>query len=203
MLFIRSLNITWIQKLYYKFSGIDAFFTGKIRQYDHIKDYPLESHGFEDALNAYLFKSHTGGLVNLLHYGDAVSMKHSLESRLPFMDYRLVEFVFTLPSEFKVQNGVGKYIHREALKGIVPNFILSNPIKIGFDTPLIHLFSKTDSNSAVATLLSKRCLNRGLFSEKAIRKALYSQKLGKAQYSRYLYRMLSVELWFKEFIDVN
>jgi len=201
MLFIRYSNKTWIQKLYYKFSGIDAFYTGKIRKYDHIKDYPQEPQGFENALNAHLFKSHTGGLVNLLHYGDAISMKHSLESRLPFMDYRLVEFVFTLPSEFKVQNGVGKYIHREALKGIVPDFILSNQIKFGFDSPLLHLFSKTEANSCASILLSEKCLNRGLFSEKAIHKALLAQKSGNANFSRYLYRMLSVELWFREFID--
>ena len=197
MLFIRDSNIAWIQKLYYKISGIDAFYTGKIKQYDRIKDYPKEPRSFDNSLNAYLFKSHTGGLVNLLHYGDAVSMSHSLESRLPFLDYRLVEFVFTLPSEFKVQNGAGKYIHREAMKGIVPDFILSNPIKFGFDSPLLHIFSNKDANSACAILLSEKCLNRGLFSEKAI----LSLKSGNGDYSRYLYRMLSVELWFREFID--
>jgi asparagine synthase (glutamine-hydrolysing) len=201
MLFIRDSNIFWIQKLYNKISGIDAFYTGKIKRYDHIKDYPKEPRSFDNALNAYLFKSHTGGLVNLLHYGDAVSMAHSLESRLPFMDYRLVEFVFTLPSGYKVQNGVGKYIHREAMKGIVPDFILSNQIKFGFDSPLLHLFSETDPNSAASVLLSEKCLNRGLFSENAIRQAINKQKTGNGNYSRYLYRMLSVELWFREFID--
>lgn len=201
MLFIRDSNISWIQKLYYKISGIDAFYTGKIMRYDHIKDYPKEPRSFDNALNAYLFKSHTGGLVNLLHYGDAVSMAHSLESRLPFMDYRLVEFVFTLPSEYKVKNGVGKYIHREAMKGIVPDYILSNPIKFGFDSPLLHLFSETDPNSAASVLLSEKCLNRGLFSENAISQALNKQKKGNGNYSRYLYRMLSIELWFREFID--
>lgn len=201
MLFIRDSNIAWIQKIYYKISGIDAFYSGRIKLYDHIKDYPKEPSSFDNALNAYLFKSHTGGLVNLLHYGDAVSMAHSLESRLPFMDYRLVEFVFTLPSEYKVKNGVGKYIHREAMKGIVPDFILSNPIKFGFDSPLLHLFSKTDLNSAATVLLSEISLNRGLFSKKAIRRAFLEQKQGKGNYSRYLYRMLSVELWFRKFID--
>jgi asparagine synthase (glutamine-hydrolysing) len=201
MLFIRDSNISWIQKLYYKISGIDAFYTGKINRYDHIKDYPKEPRSFDNALNAYLYKSHTGGLVNLLHYGDAVSMAHSLESRLPFMDYRLVEFVFTLPCEFKVQNGVGKYIHREAMKGIVPDCILDNKVKFGFDSPLAHLFSKDDQNSPAGVLLSKRCLQRGLFNEEAIRKALDEQRTNKKNYSRYLYRMLSVELWFREFID--
>jgi asparagine synthase (glutamine-hydrolysing) len=87
------------------------------------------------------------------------------------------------------------------MKGIVPDFILSNQIKFGFDSPLLHLFSETDPNSAALVLLSEKCLNRGLFSENAIRQAINKQKTGNGNYSRYLYRMLSVELWFREFID--
>lgn len=201
MLFIRESNNAWIQKLYFKFSGIDALYAGKIKRYNYLKDYPQDPRGFDNALNAYLYKSHTGVLVNLLHYGDAVSMKHSLESRLPFMDYRLVEFVFRLPSEYKVHIGVGKYIHREAMKDIVPDFVLSNPYKFGFDSPLLQIFLQSDPNTPSAILLSKICLNRGLFSEKALRKVLLRQKFGNANYSSYLFRMLCVELWFREFID--
>ena len=114
-------------------------------------------------------------------------------------------FIFTLLNndeyEYKFKNGLGKLIHREAMKGIVPDFLLSNPIKFGFDSPLLHLFSETDPNSAALVLLSEKCLNRGLFSENAIRQAINKQKTGNGNYSRYLYRMLSVELWFREFID--
>ena len=87
------------------------------------------------------------------------------------------------------------------MENIVPDFILSNPIKIGFKTPLIHIFSDESKYSAAAILLSERCINRGLFVEKAIRKSINDQKLGKANNSRYLFRMLNVELWFREFID--
>jgi asparagine synthase (glutamine-hydrolysing) len=201
MLFIRDSNIGWIQKLFYKLNGIEKLYTGRIKQYKHIKDFPIESKDFDTKLNEYLFKAHTGGLVNLLHYGDAVSMKHSLESRLPFLDYRLVEFVFKLPSEYKVRNGMGKYIHREAMKGTVPDYILENKVKFGFDSPLAHLFSKADKNSPISILLTKRCLERGLFNEGAIRKAIHGNNTNRINYSRYLYRMLSVELWFREFID--
>lgn len=201
LLFVRGSNVGWFSKVFYKLNGIDDFYSGKIKKYKHIKDFPLEPQQFDNKLNEHLFQAHTGGLVNLLHYGDAVSMKHSLESRLPFMDYRLVNFVFSLPSEFKIRNGVGKYLHREAMKGIVPEFILNNPIKFGFDSPLLHLFSNEEPNSASSVLLSEKCLQRGLFNETAIRKALNVQKEGGKNYSRYLYRMLSVELWFREFID--
>lgn len=201
MLFVRGSNIGWVQKIFYKVNGIDDFFQGKLKHYRHIKDYPIEAKGFENNLTKHLFRAHTGGLVNLLHYGDAISMKNSLESRLPFMDYRLVEFVFTLPSSYKVRNGLGKYIHREAMKGVVPDFILNNQIKFGFDSPLVHLFSIDGNKSASSILLSDRCLERELFNKKVIINALEKQKTKNKNYSRYLFRMLSVELWFREFID--
>lgn len=200
-LFIRDSNISWIQKCYFKFSGIENFYSGKLKNYNHIKDFPIKPVGFNDSVNKFLFKSHTAGLVNLLHYGDAISMKQTIESRLPFMDYRLVEFVFKLPSCYKVRDGFGKYIHLQAMDGIVPNYILENKLKFGFDSPLTHIFLSKEQDSAAAVLLSSRCINRGLFSEQAIQRAIVDLESSKINYSRYLFRMLNVELWFREFID--
>jgi asparagine synthase (glutamine-hydrolysing) len=201
MLFIRQSNFAFAKRLYYSFSNIEKFYVGNIKDYTQIKDYPREPTGFDNLLNKHLYKAHTGGLVNLLHYGDAVSMAHSMESRLPFMDYRLVEFIFTLPSDFKVHEGMGKYLHRIAMKGIVPEYILNNPVKFGFDSPLAHIFANNDEGSAKSILLSDRCLNRQLFSKQALEKAFEDQKKSGNDQSRILYRMLSVELWFREFID--
>jgi asparagine synthase (glutamine-hydrolysing) len=201
ILLVRQSNIFLLKKLYYKFFGNQFFFIGKLKHFNEIKDYPIEPSGFDDSLNKHLFKAHTGTLVYLLHYGDAISMMNSLESRLPFMDYRLVELAFTLPSSFKVRNGKGKYLHRSAMQNIVPDYIINNPLKFGFDSPLSHVFEKEDNDSAKAVLLSDLCINRGLFSKEALIKAFKEQKMGKKNYSRILYRMLSIELWFREFID--
>lgn len=200
-LFIRQSDFSFAKKLYLKLSGVDDFFIGKINKYKELADFPKKPHGFDNSLNKHLYKAHTGGLVNLLHYGDAISMAHSLESRLPFMDYRLVEFTFTLPSKFKVKLGKGKYIHRNAMKKIVPDYIIDNPVKFGFESPLSHLFIQEGENSPKSILLSERCLERGLFSKKRIIKAFNEHKYGKRNHSRILYRMLSVELWFRTFID--
>ena len=67
-------------------------------------DAPIHAESLANALR----RSHEGSLSTLLHYGDAISMAHSIESRLPFMDFRLVKFVFSLPGEFKVRDGNGK-----------------------------------------------------------------------------------------------
>ena len=201
MIMIRQSNLTILKKLFYRLSGVESFYKGKLKKYKEIKDLPFKAKGFDNMLNRLLYKAHTGTLVDLLHYGDAISMSQSLESRLPFMDYRLVEFAFSLPSEFKIRNGLGKFIHRKAMKDIVPDFILDNPIKFGFDSPLSHLFQKEGCDSPKAILLSEKCLNRNIFSKKSLMKAFEEQKSGKKNHARILYRMLSVELWFREFID--
>ncbi|HEY5368246.1 MAG TPA: asparagine synthase (glutamine-hydrolyzing) [Hanamia sp.] len=201
MTLIRQSDFGLLKRLYYKSSGMEYLFLNELKKYKEINDYPFEPKGFDNRLNKHLYKDHTGILVDLLHYGDAISMSQSLESRLPFMDYRLVEFAFRLPSEFKIKNGLGKYIHRIAMKGIVPDFILTNPIKLGFNSPLAHLFKLEGETSPKAILLSERCLDRKLFSKEALNIAFDEQKSGKKDHSRVLYRMLSVELWFREFID--
>lgn len=201
MLFIRVADISLVNRFFYFITGIENFYIGKLKKYKDIKDVPLRAKGFKSILNKNLYRSHIGGLVNLLHYGDAISMSNSLESRLPFMDYRLIDFVFSLPSDYKIRNGIGKYLHRQSMQGIVPDYIINNPIKFGFESPLAHLFSLDSENTPKSILLSDRCLNRGLFSKKALEKAFDEQKNRKVNHSRFLYRMLSVELWFRAFID--
>jgi asparagine synthase (glutamine-hydrolysing) len=202
MLFVRQSGLNLLKKLYYRISGIESFFKGKLRNFNEISDYPRRPIGFDDRINAHLYKAHTGILVDLLHYGDAIPMSHSLESRQPFMDYRLVEFVFTLPFTFKIQNGMGKFLHREAMRGIVPEDIINNPVKLGFDSPLSELFTFEGEGTAISILISETCISRGLFSKDAILKAFKEQKEHKKNHSRLLFRLLSVELWFREFIDL-
>jgi asparagine synthase (glutamine-hydrolysing) len=71
-------------------------------------------------------------LPALLHWEDRSSMSHSVEARVPFLDYRLVEFVLGLPTKFKFNNGLGKRVLREALAGVVPEMVLRRTDKIGF-----------------------------------------------------------------------
>ena len=201
ILFIRQLNINFINRIFLSLSGIEKLFMGKIKKYKPLKDYPRSPVGFDDRLNEHLYEAHTGGLVNLLHYGDAISMKHSLESRLPFMDYRLVEFAFTLPPEFKIHNGEGKYIHRKAMVGILPDFILKNKVKFGFDSPLSEILFKDGKHSVKSILFSEKCLERKLFDEEALRNIFSKPQGSLINTTRYIYRILCVELWFQAFID--
>lgn len=199
-LLFRLIGGSFIEKIYHAIKGIDRVFGPLLLDYKRIKDYPFEPNCFDDGFNEALFKSHTGGLVNLLHYGDAISMSKSMESRNPFVDVHLVEFCFKLPYDYKMKNGLGKYIHRKAMKGVVPNFILENPIKLGFITPLSIQFASYDS-IPVKILMSDRCLSRGIFTKSGLMKLIDTHIKKKENHSPLLFRLLSVELWFRIFID--
>jgi asparagine synthase (glutamine-hydrolysing) len=75
-------------------------------------------------------------IPTLLHYEDRNSMAHSVESRLPFLDYRLVEFLFTISSEQKIRNSRMKYILVESMQDFLPEPVYLRRDKIGFETPI-------------------------------------------------------------------
>jgi asparagine synthase (glutamine-hydrolysing) len=74
-------------------------------------------------------------LQMLLHWEDRNSMAHSIESRVPFLDYRLVEFVLGLPDEYKLAGGITKRVQRAGMSGIFPDMIRDRVDKLGFVTP--------------------------------------------------------------------
>lgn len=87
-------------------------------------------------LNDALLNSTIGyGLQNLLRSADRNSMAHSREVRLPFLSHQLVEFLFTLPSSFKIKNGYTKWIHRQAMNNTVPEKNNWRISKLGFSPP--------------------------------------------------------------------
>ena len=75
------------------------------------------------------------GLEELLRFADRNSMAHGTEVRLPFLNFELVSFIFSLPSSFKIKDGFTKYILRKTMTGKIPDNILWNTNKIGFETP--------------------------------------------------------------------
>lgn len=80
-------------------------------------------------------------LPTLLRNFDRVSMRYSIEIRMPFMDYRLVNFIFSLPEKSKVGNGYTKRVLRDSMKGIMPEEIRTRTRKIGINAPIHEWFS--------------------------------------------------------------
>ena len=74
-------------------------------------------------------------LPNWLHLEDRISMSESIEAREPFLDYRIVEFAFSLPNRFKIERGVTKRVLREAMRSRLPADIVNNSKKVPFSGP--------------------------------------------------------------------
>lgn len=91
-------------------------------------------------LNQKLAQDLSSSLRVLIHYSDRVSMAHSIESRMPFMDYRIVEFLASVPAAYKLHGGWTKYLARRAFSGKLPDAIVWRKDKMGWPIPETHWF---------------------------------------------------------------
>ncbi len=88
-------------------------------------------------------------LPALLRYEDRNSMAHSIEARVPFLDHRLVEFLFRLPERYKINGARTKYVLREAMSGVLPDAVRRRKDKLGFKaTPSLtfNLMRRADAS---------------------------------------------------------
>ncbi|MEP7141496.1 MAG: asparagine synthase (glutamine-hydrolyzing) [Ferruginibacter sp.] len=81
------------------------------------------------------FNTYIMGLAELLRFADRNSMAHGREVRLPFLNHELVEFVFSLPAHFKIQEGWTKWLLRNSMNKILPNEIVWRNDKVGYEPP--------------------------------------------------------------------
>ncbi len=136
-------------------------------------------------------------LPALLHVEDRTSMAVSLESRVPLLDHKLVEFIATVPSNLKFANGKTKHLFREAVKNLIPKQILDRKDKMGFPVPLNQWFQGTGRDFVQDILFSQKTQQRGLFDIKKLRSYSDSNQ----PFSRVLWGAICLELWHREFID--
>ena len=104
----------------------------------------------------------------LLHQYDRASMANGIECRMPFMDYRVVEYIFSLPAQSKVGGGYTKRVLREALKGILPDETRLNKTKTGFNAPTTQWFKKELNTWFINQITSKNFLENPYFEGEKI-----------------------------------
>lgn len=190
----------WSHKAFRRWRGDEAVYSGPLKDAASVR--PAESGlRFGDAVTAKLHEQHSNGLLTLLHYGDAVSMAHSIESRLPFLDYRLVEFGFRLPGRLKVRRGEGKLVLKDAVRHDVPPGILSQKRKLGFATPISRWFRTAPERTIYPVLRSARARGRGLFDVNALDRAVQRHIDGKVDLSSQIFRWITTEQWLQRFVD--
>jgi asparagine synthase (glutamine-hydrolysing) len=138
-------------------------------------------------------------LPALLHVEDRVSMAASLESRVPFLDHRVVDLVTSMPAPLKFKGAEMKYALKRAIGDILPERILRRKDKMGFPVPL-HLWARGKAQQFIKdTLLSSHCRTRGIFDASSVEKLLREEP----PFGRKIWGLLNLELWYRQFMDVT
>jgi asparagine synthase (glutamine-hydrolysing) len=139
------------------------------------------------------FNTMTHGLEELLRYADRNSMAHGREIRLPFLAHELVEFVFSLPSYFKIRKGWTKWLLRESIKGKLPQAIAWRKDKVGFEPPQKSWMENKQVQEAIQEgrrkLVDENILKKEVLNKKIIPSAAFEAE-------NYEWRYFSAALLF-------
>jgi len=139
---------------------------------------------------------------DLLMVGDKTSMANSLEVRVPFLDYRLIEFIETLPPHLKLRWFQGKYLHKKAIEKWLPKEIVYRKKK-PFANPIDKWMRGCMRSFLNESLLSDRAAVNNYFNPDFIRSMVDQHGRDQARNSRHIYLLLSFELWHRQFISAS
>jgi asparagine synthase (glutamine-hydrolysing) len=139
-------------------------------------------------------------LVELLMKQDQMSMAASVESRVPFLDHKLVEFAARLPDEWKLSGWTTKRVLREAMRDRLPRVILTRR-KLGFPVPFARWMRGGWNDVARDVLLDRRSRERGVLDPAAVDRLLREHLGGRRDCGDQIWSLLNLELWYRTFID--
>lgn len=148
-------------------------------------------------LNHFEFK-----LEHLLKWNDRNSMAFSVESRTPFLDFRLVEYTLSIEPEFIINNGITKSILRESLKGVLPDAIRNRQDKVGFATPQDEWFREPAFRQFIGEIIQSDSFKSRKIIDADKAGLLYDKHLkGEVNIAKDIWKWVHLELWFRTFID--
>ena len=137
-----------------------------------------------------------------LCYMDRMSMANGLEVRSPLCDYELVDFVTSLPPSYRLKNRRSKHIFKEVAKEWIPEEII-NRKKRGFDSPFGE-WVKGELREFIENFLSPEHVEKsGLLNPNQVKKLLNEHLSGQRNYSLQLWSILSLEAWYRMYIEDN
>jgi asparagine synthase (glutamine-hydrolysing) len=136
---------------------------------------------------------------DLLMVADKTSMANSLEVRVPFLDYRLIEFIESLPPSLKLKGLTGKYLHKKAMTKWLPRDVVYRKKK-GFAHPIADWLRTSMRPLVEDCLLSRDSFIGQHFNQNYVKEILERDRQGKEQYMRHIYLLLSLELWHRTFM---
>jgi asparagine synthase (glutamine-hydrolysing) len=131
---------------------------------------------------------------------DKAAMACSLETRLPFLDHRLVELAFQIPGRYKVRALSTKRILKQAVRGLVPDVVLDKP-KHGFAVPTDPWFHGELKKFVFEILLDDRTRRRGIFNMHVVERLWREHMEGRRVWDAQLWLLLNFELWCRVYMD--
>ena len=132
---------------------------------------------------------------------DRASMAVSLEVRVPLLDHRVMEYVSSLPEEYKYRNGEGKYILKKLLARYVPTELFERP-KMGFAIPIDKWFRNGMKELLLDYLSPERMKREGLFSHSTVEQKIQEHLSGKMNHQYRLWALLMWEMWREKWLNV-
>ncbi len=160
----------------------------------------LEQTDARTLLNRLLYADTKTYLHELLMKQDQMSMAASIESRVPFLDHKLVEYTARLPERMKLRGWTTKYILRESMKGLLPEAILKRR-KMGFPVPVGAWFRGRYREVLDEYVLSERATSRGIFDAQFVRRLVAEHERGAGNHSERLWSLVNFEMWLRRFVD--
>ena len=172
---------------------------GAINPYNGMRQY-FDADTSSSLLQRLLYTDLKTYMHELLMKQDQMSMAASIESRVPFLDHKLVEYSTALPDRLKLSGWTTKYVLREAMKTLLPETILNRP-KMGFPVPLGRWFNAEFRPMLDEYVVGARSLARGHFQADFLQRIVQEQISGKANHTERLWSLINFEMWQRQFID--
>lgn len=186
-----------IELRHYRFEAFDSGFIRRAQQssrmgiLNNIQNLPTSK------LSNFLYNMiYTTSLQTLLHFEDRMSMAHSVESRVPFLDHRLVELAFSLPASYKIKPPLRKLVHRQAIRGMVPEAIFNRKDKGIFSSPFYSTWMRHELRDYISDILSSTAFRqRGYWNLPLINSKWQAYLAGDAKPAEMLFNVIALEIW--------
>ena len=166
--------------------------------YDRLAPHVVEGVTPEDQAGRIDLKTYLPG--DLLVKVDIAAMAHGLETRAPFLNHELVEWVSRIPGDRKIFDNEGKALLKAALEPFVPRECMYRP-KVGFRVPVAKLMREQAHEATRSTLLDERFLDRRIFRRGFLDEMLNEHRSQQQEHGTRLWGLMMLELWFRTWID--